>query len=180
MKGRHSFRPFIAGGLPMAINAYTHLKDTKVPVFITLYTAFLIYLDDVLCHNLDAVSEFNERLTTGKVQKDFMLDHFATLINEFSQHFPRIVYNIMLSSTMNFVTALLLEKETEEATIHRGATGYPTLVRSMSGASEVFALAIFPPCVPVINYVQVLPELVIFINNGKYVNSRFMKRRASA
>ncbi|EEB94714.1 hypothetical protein MPER_06428 [Moniliophthora perniciosa FA553] len=180
MKGRDSFRPVITGGLPMAVNAYPHLKDTKVPVLIALYTAFLIYLDDVLCHDQDAVSEFNERLATGKVQKNFMLDHFAALIIEFSRHFPRIPYNIMLSSTMNFVTALLLEKETKGITICRGAVRYPTMARGMSGASEVFALTIFPSCVPVTTSIQALPELVVFINNGKCdLISRYPQQRST-
>jgi hypothetical protein len=114
-----------------------------------------------------------------------MLDHFVSLLSEFPVWFPRIVSNIMLSSTMNFITALLLEKETQGMPVcpievqckhanhqisrqmQSGNIGYPTFARALSGASEVFALAIFPSNIPVTTYIQALPELVIFINNGK-------------
>ncbi|KAI3612747.1 longiborneol synthase [Moniliophthora roreri] len=102
-------------------------------------------------------------LTKGKVQKNLMLDHFAALIIEFSRHFPRIAYNIMLSSITNLATALVLEKESEGITRLR----YPTMARGMSGASEASALAIFPSCVPVTTSIQALPELVVFTTDGE-------------
>lgn len=37
----------------------------------------------------------------------------------------------------------------------------------MSGASESYALFSFPNTIPVEHYIQALPEIVIFINNGK-------------
>jgi hypothetical protein len=39
----------------------------------------------------------------------------------------------------------------------------------MSGASETYGLFAFPNSIPVQSYIQALPELMIFINNGKYV-----------
>ncbi|KAF5342848.1 hypothetical protein D9758_013356 [Tetrapyrgos nigripes] len=179
LAGEESFQPFISGGLPMAANGYLHLKGTNIPTLIALYTAFLIYLDDVLCNDIEAVAEFNERLMAGKSQKNCMLDHFAALLSEFSAHFPRIVHNIMLSSTMNFVTALLLEKETQGMPMQLGNLGYPTFARALSGASEVFALAVFPSNIPVTTYIQALPELVVFINNGNDILS-FYKEECDA
>lgn len=37
----------------------------------------------------------------------------------------------------------------------------------MSGASETYALFMFPPGQPLPHYLQALPDLMIFINNGK-------------
>lgn len=43
----------------------------------------------------------------------------------------------------------------------------------MSGASEAYALFVFPPKTPFEAYIQALPEMMVFINNGKWVTARF-------
>ncbi|KAF9029140.1 terpenoid synthase [Hymenopellis radicata] len=164
LEGAYSLKPFIQGGIPMALNAYRHLLHTPVPVLIALYTAFLIYLDDVLKTDVEAVGEFHERMFRGVKQKDPILGHFCELLSEMPRHFDRVISNLMISSTLNFINALLLEDVTEGMVIREGVTGYPTFSRVMSGASEVFALALF-------RRIRHLPELMTFINNGNDVLS---------
>jgi hypothetical protein len=112
MEGPNSLAPFIPGGVVMVITAYAHLTDKSTRLFISLYTAFLIYTDDVFQYQVDAVREFNERFVAQKRQEDPVLDSFASLLLEFSQHFSTIASNIMITSTLNLVTALSLEYDT--------------------------------------------------------------------
>lgn len=37
----------------------------------------------------------------------------------------------------------------------------------MSGASETYALFMFPPELPLKTYLQALPDCMVYINNGK-------------
>lgn len=112
--GAPSLRPFMPGGVVMATTAYAHLDNKSTQIFIALYTAFLIYLDDVFQHDVEHVYCFNERFILCQAQDDPVLDGFASLLREFPQHFGRVVSNIMITSTLNLVTALLLEHETQD------------------------------------------------------------------
>lgn len=97
----------------MATTAYAHLPNESTRIFIALYTAFLIYLDDVFQKDVDRVSVFNDRFIQGQPQEDPVLDSFAALLHEIPNHYGRVVSNIMLTSTLNLVNALLLEHETQ-------------------------------------------------------------------
>lgn len=112
-----SFRRFIPGGVSMACNAYAHVPDKKLRIYICLCTAFLFYLDDVFSNNIDAAKEFNGRFVTQQPQRHFILDHFAAFLLEMPGLFGTVVANLMTTSTLNFVTALSLENELEGITV---------------------------------------------------------------
>jgi hypothetical protein len=107
-----SLRPFILGGVIMAVTGYAHLADESVQVLIALYTACAIFLDDMFKRDVEAVSLFNERFVRGAPQGNRVLDAFADIVLEVHRRFPRVVANIMVTSTLNGVNALLLEYET--------------------------------------------------------------------
>lgn len=107
-----SLAPFIPGGVVMSTTAYVHLTDQASRIIIALYTAFLIYLDDIFQHDINVVRDFNHNFICGIKQSDPVLDAFASLLRELSQHWTRTVANLMIASTLNLVTALLLEFET--------------------------------------------------------------------
>ncbi|TFK38295.1 isoprenoid synthase domain-containing protein [Crucibulum laeve] len=169
--GCTSLYPFIPGGVVMATTAYSHLHKQDARIFIALYTAFLIYLDDIFQKDVGLVSEFNERFIHKRAQLDPVLDSFADLLYELPQHFGRVVSNIMVTSTLNLVTALLLEHETQDMTLSPYAHGYTTFSRVMSGASEVYALFAFPTDIPLQGYIQALHDMTMFINNGNDILS---------
>lgn len=106
--------PFIPGGVVMSATSYAHLPDLTSRIIIALYTAFLIYLDDVFQHNIEGVREFNHYFIHGTHPSDPVLDSFAALLRELSQHWSRTVANLMVTSTLNLVTALLLEHEAQD------------------------------------------------------------------
>ena len=93
--------------------AYRHLPDIDAQVYVALYTAFLIYTDDVFHTNIDAVLYFNDRFVHGEPQADAAMDSFAELLHQIPKRNGRVVANMMITSTLNLVTALILEHETQ-------------------------------------------------------------------
>lgn len=114
-----SLRPFMVGGVVMATTAYAHLPLVRTRIFIAIYTAFLIYLDDVFQSRIDAVRGFNQRFIKKQPQGDAVLDAFAGFLHEFPAHFGLVASNIMVTATLNLVTALLLEQEMRNLTVRR-------------------------------------------------------------
>ncbi|KAF9456360.1 isoprenoid synthase domain-containing protein [Collybia nuda] len=165
LEGKNSLKPFIPGGVAIATTAYAHVKDLPTRIVICLFTACAIYADDMFHNNAAIVDEFNERFIQNKTQADVILEAFAELIREMAVHFKRVVANIIVTSTLNGVTALLLEYETQGMKLSPAAHNYATFSRCMSGASEAYGLFAFPAQLPAAGYIQALPDLVIYINN---------------
>jgi hypothetical protein len=101
--------PFLPGGVIMACTAYAHLPCQSTREFIAWYTTILIYLDDMFQERVEIVAEFNERFTRNEPQGNSVLDLFSSLLREMPSRFGRVQSNIMVTSTLNLVTALLLE-----------------------------------------------------------------------
>ncbi|KAJ7438342.1 terpenoid synthase [Mycena latifolia] len=161
----------LPGGVVMSCTGYAHLPDRPARVLIAIYTACGIYLDDVFRVDVGAVSAFNQRFFEHAPQGDPVLDCFAQVLLELGAHFERVVSNIMVTSTLNAVTALTLEYKTAGMIMSPCALGYPTFSRVMSGASEAYALFIFPRDVMLPAFVQTLQQVMIFINNGNDILS---------
>lgn len=120
------------------------------------------------------MESFNRRLITNQAQGQPQLDQFAALLREMPVVFGNtIVANVMTTSTLNFMTAQLLEHEInnlpnrQSSRVQPSAPGFPTFCRVMTGASETYALFAFPPGMAVSGHIQALPDIMTFINNGK-------------
>ncbi|KAJ6562396.1 terpenoid synthase [Mycena capillaripes] len=161
----------LPGGVLMGSTGYAHLPKRSTRILIAIYTACGIYLDDVFKDDVEAVSVFNQRFFEHAPQGDPVLDCFAQVLLELGDHFERVVSNIVVTSTLNAVTALTLEYKTKGMTMNRNALGYPTFSRVMSGASEAYTLFIFPPDFVLLAFVQTLQQAMIFINNGNDILS---------
>jgi hypothetical protein len=115
-----TLKPFIPGGVLMATTTYSHLQNKSTQILIALYSAFLIYIDDVYQHDVEGVNCFIERFILCQAQDDPVLDALTSLLREFHQHFGRVASNIMITSTLNFMTSLLLDHETQGMPVRRG------------------------------------------------------------
>ncbi|CAK5267583.1 unnamed protein product [Mycena citricolor] len=162
---------YMGGGVAMSSTGYAHLDNNSTRILIAVYTACGIYLDDVYQHNTTGVSEFNQRFFEHVPQADPVLDCFAQILLEIGDHFDRVVANIIVTSTLNAVTALTLEARTQGMAISPSAIGYPTFSRVMSGASEAYSLFIFPRSFVLPQFIQTLQQLMTFINNGNDILS---------
>jgi hypothetical protein len=99
----------LPGGVVMGSTGYAHIPNRATRVLIAIYTACGIYLDDVFKSDVEAVSMFNQRFFEHAPQGDPVLTCFAQVLLELGDHFERVVSNIIVTSTLNAVTALTLE-----------------------------------------------------------------------
>ncbi|TFK66368.1 terpenoid synthase [Pluteus cervinus] len=169
-KSRRALRRTIPTGVIIASAAFRHLPHQSTRVFIALFTALLVYIDDIFQYNIEDIKCFNERFVRHEPQGDALLDFYAQLCMEFQQHFNPFASKIMLTTSMDFVTAQLLEYSMEEMQLSQNASQFATYARNLSGASAFYALAIFPRELPVQDYIQALPEIVMY---SDHVNDIF-------
>ena len=119
MSGPQSFRPFITDGVAMSLTAYAHLNDEDAMVYIAIYTAFLIYLEDIFHKDVDLVREFNTRFALHQPKGNAVLDALATFLMEMPERFGRVVANLMMTSTLNLITAVILEDELQNISVSK-------------------------------------------------------------
>ena len=108
-----SLLPFIPSGVIMSATAYTHIENEATRVFIALYTAFLVYVDDVYERDNSAVRVFIERFVRGEKQLEPVLDGLAHFLPEIADHYEPVVANIILTATLNLINASTLEFQTQ-------------------------------------------------------------------
>jgi hypothetical protein len=51
--------------------------------------------------------------------------------------------------------------------VHPDALRYPCLGRILSGAAEAYAFFVFPTDMPLTDFIQAVPEIMVYINYGK-------------
>ncbi|KJA17818.1 hypothetical protein HYPSUDRAFT_205915 [Hypholoma sublateritium FD-334 SS-4] len=173
-----SLRPFIPSGVIMAATAYAHLENEATRVFIALYTAFVVFVDDVYQRDNGAVRVFMERFVRGEKQADPLLDGLAHILQELPDHFEPVVAGIILTATLNLVNASTLEFQTQGMEVSHHAEGYPGFSRQMSGSSETYALMAFPRHISVQNYIQCVPEATLYVAYGNDVLSFYKEEIA--
>jgi hypothetical protein len=113
LEGAYDLRPFIPGGVAIATTAYAHLPDQGTRIWIALFTACAIYVDDKFLKDVQLISEFHKRFICGAPQGDPSLDAFASLIRETYAHYDRVAANFIMTSTLNGITAILLDEDTK-------------------------------------------------------------------
>ena len=102
-------RRSIGVGATIAATGYSHLRDEDVQIYIALYTSFLTYLDDVVLSHIDAVREFVPRFVARQPQQLKALDDLAALLLEMPRFHNAVSCNIILTSTLDFVSSLLIQ-----------------------------------------------------------------------
>ncbi|KAA1475614.1 terpenoid synthase [Dentipellis sp. KUC8613] len=160
----NSFRRFIPTGVAIAWNAYHHLPDKQTQKYIALLTSLFIYAEDMFKDNNDAILAFHGLFIRRQPQKHRMLDHLANMLLDLPSHFPPTsAVNIMISASLNFITAVGLENGSVVFSPPASASRYPAYARMMSGVSEVYAFFIFTPNIPLDVYLPALPDMMTHI-----------------
>ena len=111
--GKSSIAKHIPSGVIMASTAYAHLKSRSTQVFIAIYTAHVAWIDDTYTQDVIGVDSFNERLVTGQKQANAGLDGFERLLRETHLHYHSIQANVILTSSLNYVTSIIIDFETQ-------------------------------------------------------------------
>ncbi|KAE9386497.1 terpenoid synthase, partial [Gymnopus androsaceus JB14] len=161
----------------MACTAYSHLNVESSRIFIALYTAFLIHLDDMVEPEISHLYSFNKYFVHKEPHGTRILEAFALLLRETTDHFDDICSNIIVTATLNLVTARLLEENPNRIQLPVDSL-YPLFSRTMSGAAEAYALFAFHSNVPWTDYIHAIPDIANFINDGNDVLSFYKENLA--
>ena len=113
--GDHSVRTFLREGVVYAANAGAHLTHRPTQIWIALYTSCAIFVDETIDYfpeEMPKVYLFSDRFIRKEPQGNGVLDSFADIIRRASNLYPPVSSHLIITSTLNFITANLLENET--------------------------------------------------------------------
>jgi len=113
--GDQSVRTFLREGVVYAANAGLHLPHRPTQIWIALYTSCAIFVDetaDYFPEEIPNIYLFNDRFIGKKPQGNGVLDAFADIMRQVSDLYLPVASHLITTSTLNFVTANLLEYET--------------------------------------------------------------------
>ncbi|KAF4601352.1 terpene cyclase [Pleurotus pulmonarius] len=165
--GIPAFRPFISIGATMAYTSYGHLESLPATLYIALHATLVTYIEDVYSDQPDLVNAFNHSFVMRLPQQTAVLQKLDDLLAETSKHFDAIQANLILTSTMNFMTSIAIEHGVNKLNLRPEADGFPQFLRGLSGISCAYCMFIFPKDVHIDSYIQAIPSMMDFINHMK-------------
>ncbi|KAL5496021.1 hypothetical protein ACEPAH_3114 [Sanghuangporus vaninii] len=152
-------RRSIVVGATMAVTSYSHLPDESVRIYIALYSGFLVYLDDVFSSHIDAIREFVLRFVARQSQQLKVLDDFAALLLEIHRFHNAVACNIILTSTLDYLSSFLIQYDVLGVPMPTSATEYPIFFRRLTGIGNAYSAFIFPASMPVHSWIFALPDI---------------------
>jgi hypothetical protein len=165
-----SLLPFLETGVYYAATTYDY-PDLPRRIYIALYTAFVTNLDDLHRRDPERVALFGMRLMRGERHGHPVLDGLADILNETETHFGRTAATLIIHDTLGFVTSLSIDYETQGLKRSQDALGFPLYLRLMSAIPTAYAMFIFPSDMPLVSYIQSIPEIREFISHVNDVTS---------
>ena len=118
--GDLSVRTYLQEGVSFAATAGVHLPQRPTRIWLALYTSCAFSVDETpnsLQAELPNIYLFNDRFVRREPQGSAVLDAFADIIRRASDLFQPISSHLITTSTMNFVTANLMEHETSSTKV---------------------------------------------------------------
>ncbi|KAL0565739.1 hypothetical protein V5O48_016282 [Marasmius crinis-equi] len=172
------FEKPLSVGVSSASTSYSHLPY-RTQVYIAAYTGCATMLEDIFQTDPERMAGFNERFVEGLPQNHPILELFAKLLLATPKYYGRIQSNLIITSTLNFVTSLSIDLEIPRITEVSEFASFASYCRSMSGSSIAFATFIFTEDVPLATYVTCLTHMGTYINGMNDVLS-FYKEELNA
>ncbi|RPD62212.1 terpenoid synthase [Lentinus tigrinus ALCF2SS1-6] len=111
--------------------------------YIALYTAVILYIDDVGGEHLDAIRQFAARFIWGEKQLSPALDTLVDLMRGAHQLWTDVGADAIIAGTLDAVTAMYIEYTTQDMEIKPQATLYPYYLRTRSGICPPYIHFIF-------------------------------------
>ncbi|EKM53546.1 uncharacterized protein PHACADRAFT_125341 [Phanerochaete carnosa HHB-10118-sp] len=131
----------IISGIQLGTIGYGHTHfDTQIQI--ALYTVLGLCVDDYEVDNA-ALSEFVQRLQSGRPQLHPVLDLFADNLRHMTDFFNLYSATTVVTDTINFVNCTLFERHLEDMRLCPSASQYPLYKRARNGLGEVFAAFIW-------------------------------------
>lgn len=113
--GDQSVRTYLREGVVYAATAGVHLPHRPTQIWIALFTSCAIFVDDAanrFIAEMPNIYLFNDRFIAKEPQGSGVLDAFADIIRRATDLYRPVASHLITTSTLNFVTANLLEHET--------------------------------------------------------------------
>lgn len=110
--GNSSIAKYIPLGVVITSTAYGHLKSRSIQVFVALYTAFNIWVEDT-ARNAKGVETFNERFVSGEKQANEGFHGFDRFLRETNIHYHGIQAHVIVTTTLFYMSSISLEIETQ-------------------------------------------------------------------
>ena len=114
VEGDHSVCTFLRVGVVYAATAGRH-HGRPTQIWIALYTACVIYVDEIPVRfpsEIPDIHRFTDRFFGREQQGNAVLDTLADIIRQAPNLFRPIPSKLIMTSSLNFFTANLLEYET--------------------------------------------------------------------
>ncbi|KAG1810973.1 isoprenoid synthase domain-containing protein [Suillus subaureus] len=174
MDGKYSLRPYMDIGVAVS-HIYAHLPDRATRMWICLFTILLICIDDMMDKGDDLVNmySFYERFVNKQSQGDPVLNVLDALLRDVVCYYSSPVSNLIVTSTFDFISSILLDNETKDMQILTETPSYPDYLGMLSGMPAAYSLFIFPSTLPLQEYVQCMPDLAIIINHTNDILSYY-------
>ncbi|KIJ15172.1 hypothetical protein PAXINDRAFT_77896, partial [Paxillus involutus ATCC 200175] len=151
-------------------------------IWIALYTGYATFADDIprRCpQEMPSLHAFHDRFVKGEKQEITELDALADLMREVPRVFGGTVpANIAMTSTLDFITATIIEAETKDMQVSPTAKRYASYHRLMSAVGKAYAIMVFSPEIPFEEYIQAMLEIALFIANVNDVLSFYKEELA--
>ncbi|KAF9522778.1 isoprenoid synthase domain-containing protein [Crepidotus variabilis] len=163
-KGVKTVYKYLPAGVCLATTSYGHLKDRDLQKYIALFTTLLFYVDDEYVGDTTGVEMFGRCLMLGLPQQHKVLDSLADFLKGTYSHYQGPVADIIMTSALNNVASMVVENKMDGVELHPQARRFSTFLKVLSGNAEAYSMFVFPPEIPIEEYIQILPELVTFIN----------------
>jgi len=160
---KKSILPYLGAGSDIAALAYSHL-EYNTQVYIALYTAAAIGLEDACSNDLDLLKNFTQRFITGKIHGHSIVDSYDMLVRQLPDRFESFAAEAMLQSALDFCVGLVMEYELlKKPALKRPSTQFPTFLRDLTGISRLYAILIFPDGTPLRSWMESLPSVIDFV-----------------
>lgn len=143
-----------------------HGHDYSTKFLISLFTFFMIYIDDLSGRNPAPFAVFQQYYATSRAQLDPVLDHFASCLRAMWAFYDTFTANAIVSSALEFVNGCYLESLTVDMKVNPNAERYPYFLRSKTGVAQAYAMMIFPLSarLSLLEYIQAAPSISFWID----------------
>lgn len=125
-------------GCDLAEIVYPHISDEH-RYYVALYSAFLLYVDDLGSRHLEAVAQFSRRFASGEKQLNLVLDFFTDLLRQSYELWPQVGADAIVSGTLEAIAANYIECTTGGMVVTPQAMWWPNFLRNSTAFSAPFA-----------------------------------------
>ncbi|KAM5534650.1 hypothetical protein V8D89_011662 [Ganoderma adspersum] len=140
--------------------AFAHISPEH-RYYIALYTACMLYGEDVGNQDPDAVSQFARRLVRGEPQVHPIFDRLASLLKEAHVYWTDVGADAIITGTIDALSATFIEFATSDMAIAPSATRYPYYLRTRAGGGPQYTHFVFMRSwrETAESYLQILPDI---------------------